>query len=231
MPTHSRPSAVGMPPVMQPAPSSRRTVVRSGQKAGKGTMKFRTSKCCGDGGSVKPARLADGRETAVGADDEIRQRSREGRPLPSACTPTTRSPDRIRSRTARPHVELEGRVLAALLGEHAEDRRLRDEAGDEAQRTRSRAGPAAGLPGRSRSCGRSAWGSWRSRSPSPIWSKASMPLGCSPSPRKVRSKLECRSRSATSTPRRASRYASAAPAGPAPDDDDGVSPSLRRPRT
>src|SRR5260370_608722 len=59
-------------------------------------------------------------------------------------------------------------------------------------------------------------GSWRSRSPSPIWSKASMPLGCSPSPRKVRSKSGWRSRSALSTPRRANREAGPPPAGPAP---------------
>ena len=57
IPTHSRPSAVGIPPVRQPGPSSSRTVVRSGQKSGKGTRKFRTSKCCGDGSSVKAPRL------------------------------------------------------------------------------------------------------------------------------------------------------------------------------
>src|SRR5262249_20335303 len=34
----------------------------------------------------------------------------------------------------RPQVELEGWVLAGFLGEHGEHRRLRDEAGDEAQR-------------------------------------------------------------------------------------------------
>ena len=72
IPTHSRPSAVGIPPVRQPGPSSSRTVVRSGQKSGKGTMKFRTSKCCGDGSSVKPP-LADRRITAVGADDQVRR--------------------------------------------------------------------------------------------------------------------------------------------------------------
>ncbi len=60
---------------------------------------------------------------------------------PSARTPTTRSPARIRSRTAVRHVELEGRVLAGLLGEHGEDRRLGDEAADEAQRRGREPGP------------------------------------------------------------------------------------------
>jgi hypothetical protein len=38
-------------------------------------------------------------------------------------------------------VELEGRVLAGLRGEHGKDRRLGDEAGDEAQRPDREPGP------------------------------------------------------------------------------------------
>jgi len=38
-------------------------------------------------------------------------------------------------------VQLEGRVLAGLLGDHAEDRRLGDEAADEAQRRGGEPGP------------------------------------------------------------------------------------------
>ena len=48
-------------------------------------------------------------------------------------------PDQVPDR--RPHVELEGRVLAGLLGEHGQDRRLRDEAADEAQRRGRDPGP------------------------------------------------------------------------------------------
>ena len=49
------------------------------------------------------------------------------------------APDQVPDR--RSQVELEGRVLAGLLGEHGEDRRLGDEAADEAQRLGRDPGP------------------------------------------------------------------------------------------
>ena len=59
-------------------------------------------------------------------------------------------------------------------------------------------------------------GSWASLSPRPICTRAFIPLACNPSPRKARAKSRCFSNNVTAIPRRASRKASAAPAGPAP---------------
>ena len=58
--------------------------------------------------------LAERRVTAVGADDQIRYA------LPRPRQPAPPGLDR----EPPPHVEVEGRVLAGLLGEHGEDRRL-----------------------------------------------------------------------------------------------------------
>jgi len=77
--------------------------------------------------------LADSRITTVGTDNEVRRELvrpvRAVRPHPSD---TVLRPDQVPNRGT--HVELEGRVLAGLLGEHGENRRLGDEPGDEAQR-------------------------------------------------------------------------------------------------
>nr|WP_266096522.1 hypothetical protein [Rubrobacter marinus] len=58
--------------------------------------------------------------------------------------------------------------------------------------------------------------SFRSLSARPRVSMISITTGCSVSPRNSRSKSGCASRSVTSTPLRASRSASTAPAGPPP---------------
>src|SRR5262249_48936324 len=77
--------------------------------------------------------LADGRVTTVGADNEVRWEI--VRPVwvvgPHPDDPVL-CPDQVPNRGT--HVELEGRVLSGLLGEHGEDCRLGDEPGDEAQR-------------------------------------------------------------------------------------------------
>ena len=84
--------------------------------------------------------LADRRITAIGADDQVRRElTRPVRaigPHPDHAVPR---PDQVPDR--RSHVELEGRVLAGLLGEHGEDRRLGDEAADKAQRRGREPGP------------------------------------------------------------------------------------------
>ena len=84
--------------------------------------------------------LADRRITAIGADDQVRRELtrpvRAVGPHPDHAVPR---PDQVPDR--RSHVELEGRVLAGLLGEHGEDRRLGDEAADEAQRRGREPGP------------------------------------------------------------------------------------------
>src|SRR5262249_56756269 len=77
--------------------------------------------------------LADRRITAVRTDHEIR---REVVRSLWAVGPhpydTVLCPDQVTNRGT--HVEVEGRVLARLLGDHGEDRRLGDKAGNEAQR-------------------------------------------------------------------------------------------------
>ena len=130
------------------------------------------------------APFAERRIPAVGADDEVgREIARPVRtvgPYSNDAVPRSNQvPDR------RPHVEVEGRVLAGPLGEHGEDCRLRDEATDEAQRLGRDPGPS---PPPLIEVDRvdDGPGELPEPSPSPIWSKASMPLGCSPSPRKVR---------------------------------------------
>ena len=65
-------------------------------------------------------------------------RNSRGPSGPSAEHPFAR-PDQIPN--LRPHVQLEGRVLAGLFGEHGEDRRLGDKAADEAQRFGRDPGP------------------------------------------------------------------------------------------
>src|SRR5918994_2285097 len=78
-----------------------------------------------------------------------------------------------------------------------------------------------------------AWRSLRRRSASPISSRISIAEACSVSPRKSRSKSLCASSSVTSTPCRASRRASIAPAGPPPTTQQVVSwiPSSIRSRS
>jgi hypothetical protein len=73
IPTHSRPSAVGIPTVRQPGPSSRRTVLRSGQKSGKGTKKVEDIEVLRRRQLREGPALTDRRITAVGADDQIRR--------------------------------------------------------------------------------------------------------------------------------------------------------------
>src|SRR5262249_55807002 len=77
--------------------------------------------------------LADGRVTAGGADNAVcREVARPVRAVGPTPDDTALCPDQVPNRGT--NVELEGRMLAGLLGKHGEDRRLGDEAGDEAQR-------------------------------------------------------------------------------------------------
>ncbi len=84
--------------------------------------------------------LADRRITAIGADDQVRRElPRPVRAIGLHPHHAVPRPDQVPERC--PQVELEGRVLAGLLGEHSEDRRLGDEAADEAQRLGRDPGP------------------------------------------------------------------------------------------